>query len=517
MMNTMPDPAAGHANGERLAPLSKAVVLLAIAKTIFHFATYQGYGIFRDELYFLACARHLDWGFVDQLPFASFMLAVVTGVLGESLFAIRFLPSLLGGVPVLLGAVAAREFGGRSFAQLLAGIAMAVGPFWLGVHHDFNILMFEPIFWTAGALVVVRLIKTENPRLWIWFGGVAGLAMLNKTSVAVFAFGLIAGLLLTRQRKLLLSSWLVAGGALAALITLPALLWQWQRDWPLVEFVRNATQFKNIALSPVDFFLEQVLMLGPPAAAIWMAGIAFLLIGLRGRYRVLGIAWFVMFAVFVVMRGKAYYMVAAYPVFLGAGGVLWESLLEAPRWRWVRVTFAAVVASAIVLAPYAVPVLSQEAYIEFSQRVGLERSSGENHEVGVLPQHYADMHGWSEMVAEVARVYETLFPEQKAMARIFGRNYGEAGAIDYFGPQYGLPAALSGHNTYWIWGPGDWTGEVLIVIGGERPDQYFAQVEAAGRIYHDYAMPYENNLTIWVCLQPKATVAEIWLSVKNYN
>ena len=106
---------------------------------------------------------------------------------------------------------------------------------------------------------------------------------------------------------------------------------------------------------------------------------------------------------------------------------------------------------------------------------------------------------------------------QKAKARIFGQNYGEAGAIDYFGPQHGLPAALSGHNTYWIWGPGDWTGEVLIVIGGDRPDQYFAQVEAAGRIYHDYAMPYENNLTVWVCLQPKATVAEIWLSVKSYN
>ncbi len=502
---------------ERLPAFSRVVLVLAAAKTILHFLTYEGYGIFRDEMYFVACARHLSWGFVEHPPLAPAMMALATGVLGDSLFAVRFWPTLLGGVPVVLAALAAREFGGRTYAQILAGLGAGVAPVWMAVHHDFTIVMWEPIFWTAAALVVARMIRTRDPKLWLWFGAICGVGLLNKTSVAVLGFGVVAGLLATKERKLLFTPWLLKGGALAAVIGSPFVIWQAMHGWPQVEFVRNATQFKNIALSPMGFFGEQILMLGPAAAMVWLAGLIFLILHRECRYRALGLAWFIMFAVFIVMHGKAYYLAPFGHVLMGAGAVFWAEKLAARKWLWARAAVAVVVVTSLYVLPLAMPVLSPEKFIEFSESLGMTRSAGERHDVGPLPQHYADMFGWEEMAAEVARVYETLPPEDRARARVFGGNYGEAGAIDYFGPKLGLPAALSGHNSYWAWGYGDFDGEVLILISGESPDWAFAEVEAAGKIHHEYAMPYENDLTVWVCRKPQYSMAELWARVKGFD
>ncbi len=501
----------------RFAPLSQAVLAVAAVKTLFHLFTFQGYGIFRDEMYFVACARHLSWGFVDHPPFAPAMMAISTGLLGDSLFAVRFWPAVLGGLPVVLAALMARELGGRTYAQLLAGIAAAVAPIWLALHHDFTIVMWEPVFWTAGALVVARLIRTGNPKLWLWFGAACGVGLLNKTSVAVFGFGLVAALLLTKQRRLLWTPWLFAGGALAGIIAAPFLIWQALHGWPQAEFVSNAAQFKNIALSPAGFFFEQIIQFGPPALLIWLAGLGFLILGRQGQYRPLGLAWLIMFGLFVVMHGKSYYLAPYGHVLMGAGAVAWESWFYAPKWKWARAALALFVCLSLSFLPLAVPVLPAADYIAYAARLGMDRSSGERHETAALPQHYADMHGWKEMVEEVARVYDSLPPEDQAKARIFARNYGEAGAIDYFGAEYGLPPAISGHNSYWVWGYGDFGGEVLIVIGGDRPGRFYEEVEAAGRIHHEYAMPYESGLTVWICREPKLTIAEVWPQIKNFN
>ena len=499
---------------------------LSAAKLLLHLLTNGQYGYFRDELYYLACGEHLDWGYVDQAPLIAVVARASRLLFGESLFAIRLLPAVAGAALVFVTGLLVRELGGGRFAVALACVCVVAAPAFLALHTLLTMNAFEPLCWTAGAYLVARALKTGDARYWVWFGLVMGLGLQNKHSTLVFGFAVVAGLLLTPARKFFLSKWLWVGGAVALVIFLPNILWQITHGWPTVEVLRNADRNQNLPVSPLDFFKGQLELTHPLAFPVWAAGLCFYLFARTGRpYRALGWAYVVMFALMLVMRAKVYYLLPVYPVLFAPGAVWFESLFarlagRRPRWLWLRpASVAVLVAGGALTAPLALPVLPVETLIRYQRALGLEAPRTEKLRLADLPQHYADMHGWEEMTAAVAQVYNSLPPEERARCAVFARNYGEAGAIDLFGARYGLPKAIGKHQNYFLWGPREYTGECVITVG-EREEgvrKSFDRVELAATFTHPYVQPHENNLPVFVCRGPRRPLREIWPDVKCYS
>jgi hypothetical protein len=348
---------------------------------------------------------------------------------------------------------------------------------------------------------------------------VAGLGLENKHAMLFFGFGLVAGLLLTPLRKSFAQRNLWLGGVIAALIFLPNILWEISLRWPTLEFLENAVKYKNAILTPWQFFAAQ-LQLTTAAVPVWVAGLWFFFFHPRGKtYRALGWAYIIIFATLYALHGKGYYLLPAYPMLLGAGGVCLEDALARRPWQWLRPALIAVMlALGAVSAPMAIPLLPVETFVRYAAWLGIENPKEERHEMGRLPQFYADMFGWRNMAEQVAAVFHGLPQEDQAHAAIFAWNYGDAGAIDYYGPGLKIPNAISGHNNYYLWGPGPSDPQVAIVIGGssEYARRMFRDVRAAGLITEPNAMPFENNLTIWVCRQPTMPLREFWPMLKHY-
>jgi dolichyl-phosphate-mannose-protein mannosyltransferase len=488
------------------------VSLLALLSTALHLLVIGRYGWFRDELYYIACGEHLDFGYVDHPPLIALIARVTRELLGESILAAR-LPSVLAGAGVIyLSGRLARELGGGRFAQATAAVCALVVPVYLFMFHILSMNSFDVLFWTLGAWTVVRIVNGADPRLWLLFGAICGLGLENKHSMLFFGFGVFVGLLLTPERWHFRSPWIWIGGGIAALLFLPNVLWEAGHGWPTAEFVRNATANKNVALSPLAFLGEQVMQMHPLTFPVWLAGLVWLF---RSRYRVLGWAYVAAFLVLISQNSKAYYLAPAYPPLFAAGATALESWTRS-RVRWLAP--ALLLAGGAVTAPLTLPILPEESFIRYARALGIGMRAGERHEMGALPQHFADMHGWEEMVAEVARVYRSLPPEERARAGIYGQNYGEAGAVDLLGRKYGLPKASSGHNNYFLWGP-QGPGDPLIIIGGDPEDhrQAFRDVRQAGEIHCGYCMPYENDQPVWIARGLKAPIERIWPMTKSYG
>ncbi|MDQ3907536.1 MAG: glycosyltransferase family 39 protein [Acidobacteriota bacterium] len=512
----------------RLSPSGDLALALylSLADLILHFLTNRAYGYFRDELYYLACGDHLAWGYVDQAPLIALVARVTRALFGDSLFALRFFPALAGAALVFVTCLVARELGGRRFAITLAALAVIVAPGFLLLHTILTMNAFEPLFWALGAYVVVRILKSNDARLWLWFGAAEGVGLMNKHSTLVFGFAVVVALLLTPARKYFLSKWLWLGGLVALLVFLPNILWQIKHGFPTVEVLRNADKNQNLPISPLDFFKGQLLLAHPLGLFVWAAGLYFYLFTKQGRpYRALGWAYVVMFVLMVILRAKIYYLLPVYPILFAAGGVqleqLFARLAERRRaWRLLKpATVAALLGGGALLAPLALPVLPVETFIRYQRALGIGVPRTEKLRVAELPQHYADMFGWEELTETVARVYHSLPAEEQQRCAVFARNYGEAGAIDFFGPRYGLPKAISGHQNYFLWGPRDYTGECGITIGEKLSDvqKSFNQIETAATFAHPYAMPFESDAPIFVCRRPKAPLKEIWPRVKCYS
>jgi Dolichyl-phosphate-mannose-protein mannosyltransferase len=496
------------------------VLAIAAANLLFHLLIANRYGIFRDELYYLACAEHLDAGYVDQPPLIAFIAWIARHLFGESLIGLRFLPALAGAATVWLTGKLARELDGGAFAQALAALAAFAAPVFLLMHHWLTMNAFEPLVWLACAWCIVRAINRNEPRYWLWFGVLIGVGLENKYSTAFFAFAVVAALLLTTQRRFLANRWIWIGGLCSLLIFLPNLIWLWRHNFPFLELMHNIRSgHRDIVRGPVDFVIDQAKMMNPILFPLWAGGLGWLFLSRQGgRFRILGWIYVALLIVFIVLKGKNYYLAAAYPMLFAAGAVAFENLSRS-RIRWSRpVYLAAVVLVSCVLAPLAVPVLSAENYIRYQKAIGVEPPKAENQRTGPLPQHFADEFGWEEMAREVARVYNALPPEQRAKTAIFANGYGQGGAIDFFGKKYGLPKAIGNHQNYWLWGPRGYTGESVIVLGsdGTGDREHFATVEVVGRTSHPCARR-DEHFDIFLCRDLNMTLQALWPKAKKWN
>ncbi|HEX5833596.1 MAG TPA: glycosyltransferase family 39 protein [Pyrinomonadaceae bacterium] len=511
--------------------VSRWVYVIALSYFALHLITSTRYGYFRDALYYLACSEHLAFGYVDQPPLIAWLGWVARHTLGTSLPALIFWPALAGAGRIVLTAAFARELGAGRFGAILAAALAATPGVWWVIDHQFAMNCLEPLFWGGLAYLVLRLIKTQNPKLWLAFGVIAGVGLLAKYSIVVFATALLVGLLLTRERRILFTPWILAGGAIAILIFLPNLIWNIQHDWPFLELMRNVRATgKDVVLPPGKYLLQQVLMMNPASFPFWFGGLLFLLFAREVRFaRALGWTFVITIAFFMITRGKDYYAAPVYVIVLAAGAVAAERLLT----RLTRTVFARrklqvalkaacflwLVLGVAPLLPLVLPVLPIETFLRYQSHLPFEVAKTETSFVGEsLPQYYADEFPWPGMVEKVARVYHSLTPEEQKRTAIFGNNYGQAAAIDFFGPRYGLPKAISGHQNYFLWGPRDYTGDIVIVLGDDEDSarEHFESVTVAATLNNPYAYRYENR-PILLCRGLKWNLQTEWSRVKNWR
>jgi hypothetical protein len=504
-------------------PAWRWILGVASVKLLLHLALSQRYGYFRDELYFLDCGRHLDWGYVDHAPMIG-LLARLALLMGGSLPALRVFSAVAGALLVVLAGLIAWRLGGGRFAQGLAALAVLVAPVYLGMDGVLSMNAFEPLFWMGAAYAVIRLVQTDRPWLWLVVGLLLGLGLMNKHSTAFFGLALLAGVLLTPLRRQLRTPWPWLGGLVALVVFAPNLVWQARHDFATLEDIRNVARMgKNVVLGPLEFVAQQVVIMHPVLFPLWAAGLFHLFRAQKGRYRILSWTFAVFFVLMFALKAKNYYLAPIYPLLLAAGAVALERGLEAwpvTRGRaWPRAVVTAVVTvTGMVTAPLTLPLLLPPQYMAYAQALHFSAPKTEVHHEGPLPQLFGDQFGWPELVAEVARIYDALPPQERAKAAIYASNYGEAGAIDLFGPRYGLPAAISAHQTYFFWGPGRASGEVVIVLQSPREalEPLCASVEEAGRHSHPWGMAEENR-PIYICRGLRMPLAELWPHLKHWN
>jgi Dolichyl-phosphate-mannose-protein mannosyltransferase len=492
------------------------VLYLAAAKLLFHLLTATRYGIFRDELYYLACGEHLDWGYVDQPPLIALVTWIARHIFGDWLVGLRFFPALAGAATVWLTGKLARELGGGAFAQVLGALAVTCVPIYLVMHHWLTMNAFEPLIWIACIWCIVRAINGNNPRYWIWFGVLVGVGMQTKYGIAFFLVAIGIGMILTPERRFLLAKEFWIGAALAFLIFLPNLIWLARHDFPFLELMHNIRQsHRDVVRGPIAFILDQAQILNPVLFPLWLGGLIWLLLG---RFRMLGIVYVVLLATFILLRGKNYYLASIYPLLFAAGAVGLEKMTN-NRGKWSRVVYTLLLfGSTIVLAPTISPILSPEDAVAYQRKLGFEPPKAENQQTGPLPQYFADEFGWREMAEATARVYKSLSPEEQQRTAIFANNYGEAGAIDFFGPRLGLPKSICNHQSYWLWGPREYDGSTVIVLGsdGTGDREHFQSVEAAGRAEHPYSRR-DEHFDIFLCRGLTSDLHQLWPRTKNYH
>jgi len=501
---------------------------IALAKLLFHIYCNNRYGYFRDEFDYMSCGDHLQWGYVDQPPLIPFLTHVSRAVLGDSLRAIRFLPALASSLLVVQAAATARQLGGRRYALLLTALCVALATLYLSNGGLLGTNILEPNLWLGCAQFVILAIKRNDPRYWIGFGIVAGLGMEEKYTIAVFGLGVVVGLLLTEQRRAFLKPWIWLGGLAAFLVFLPNLLWNLHYGWPFLQLIRAIrAEGRDVVLGPFQFFFQQLLVVNPLAGPVWLAGLFALLFWRPLRpYRVLGWSYIVSYVIIFLQHGKNYYLAPIYPMLFAAGAVAIDSALDnrkesSFKRAWLKPVIAIVLlVNGIYLIPVVVPVFSPGHFLAYTKTLPFKLPVNEHsHARAALPQWYSDQFGWEEIADETAVAWNRILPAERADCGIFAQDYGQAGAIDFFGRRQGLPGAMSGDRTYWLWGPHGYSGNCMIVLDDRKEvlERYWNQVEFIGRSApNDWAL--EQQIPVFICKGKKFdSWANVWPRLKRWR
>jgi 4-amino-4-deoxy-L-arabinose transferase-like glycosyltransferase len=500
----------------------RVAAIAALVTLTIHLAANPHYGFFRDELYFIICGFHPAWGYVDQPPVVP-LLAAGSQLFGHSLFALRALPAIFAAAGAYVVCLLAFEFGGGLFAAILAALVYLGAPVLLAFGQKVGPDMVGLWLWPLAALYVLRVVKGADPRWWLGAGAAVGIALESKYSVLFFALALLAGLLLTPARRVLASPWFFAACLLAVLLALPNFIWQAAHGFPMWELLRNGAAGKNVVAGPALFLAQQLLITNIFTSPVWIAGLIVLLRDATTRF--LGFAYLILIALMIALHAKHYYPADVYPVLIASGAAAiqaWTVRLAIARAAIV----AAVAAAGLFFAPLVLPVLSENAMLGYSRFVAvalhIPRSAlaTEHGRTAALPEDFADMHGWPQLAATVAQIYYALPAPQRDRAAIVTGNYGEAAAIDFFGSEYGLPPALSGHNNYWLWGTHGYSGAVVIDVHGDCGRTAFPGLFRSARLVARFDPPwvisYEQNIPISLCEGITMPLSRLWPKLRVY-
>jgi hypothetical protein len=476
-------------------------------------------GWHRDELDMLANARSLDWAYISYPPLAPFIARLALTLFGPSLVGVRLFSTLAAALALLLASRMAYELGGGRWAQLTAAAATLIAPYPLLGGVLFHYSSFDILWWVLIAFLVVRLLKTENPRLWLAIGAVIGLGMLTKYTIAFLIAGLVAGVILTRARRFLASPWLWGGVLVALLIVTPTLIWHIQHDLIAVDYTR-AIHARDVRIGRAEGFLVEQLIFATNVVTIplWLAGLYFFIFSRAGRsYRMLGWMYLLPLALLLYTQGRSYYLAPAYPMLFAGGAALaegWLASIPAPSGEahpWARrvrgITWGALVLGGVLFAPLAMPLAPVNSAVwDIASEIN-----------GELREQI----GWPELVESVAKVYTDLSPEEQARTGILAGNYGEFGALDLYGPDYGLPQVISGANSYWERGYGDPPPQMVIVVGFDYAEAagYFKSCRVMGKVTNRFGVPNEESQdhpAILLCTEPRRPWPELWPRLRSF-
>lgn len=518
------DRARDDAPAVRLAPIAWGALAclgtLRMALQLYG-TTVPGYGLMTDELYYLDSVDRLAWGFVDHPPLCVALLKAIHAVVGSSFVGLRFAVGLLGVAAMALAALVAREFGGGRSAQCLAagfGVSM---PVLVGMSSFYSMNVIDVVLTGAALWLVARIVNGRDPRHWWALGVVLGLGLLNKYSTLWFGFGLGVALVATPERRWLATPYPWHAGAIALLLFAPHLLWQFQHDFPTLEFLRNATEHKVVEQSIGDFLSGQLLAMNPMLAPLWIAGFAWLVAAkASARYRLF--AWlFVAVAGVLAATGSAriYYLAPCFVIPIAATAVALEQWGRKRRYLPPLAAVAAIGATLLVL-PFSVPLLPGERVREMFAAGGNEMPKDTESGSETMPMHLALQHHAQPTLAAFERALAKLPPAEREGAEILTDTFGSAAAVNVLASDT-LPPAIGVHNHYWLWGPGDATGEVMLVLWGrERADllgRAWAEVEELETIdCEDCADFLTQERAIYRCARPHAPLRELWPSLKFF-
>jgi 4-amino-4-deoxy-L-arabinose transferase-like glycosyltransferase len=484
-----------------------AVVAIAAAAVLVHVAFSLGYGHHRDELYFLAAGRRLALGYVDQPPLTPLLARLSAEWFGGSLAGLRLFPALGHGALVVLAALLAAEFGGGRVARWLAAVCVAVSSLFLVAANSLSTTAVDQVVWVVAAYLVVRLLRSGDGRWWLGIGAAVGVGLQNKHTVLLLAAGLAVALVPARLTGWLRTPWPWAGAAVALALWAPNLWWQAANGWPTLTMLASLQEANGGLAASLAFAPLQIGMTNPFLAPVWIAGLWRLLRAPEAApFRLLGWLYVAVFAVLLVLGGKAYYLGPLYGVLLPAGAAAIEGWLADRPWLSLRAVTASIVGFGVVAGTFFVmPGLAYAAL----RTPPLDEAGIE---VGAQG-------GWAAVVRAVLAAYRALPAEDRARAAVLTENYGEAGAIEHLGAGL-LPTPHSGHNTYWLWGPPAEDRDVVVAIGFERRrlQALFGDVQMAGRVPALASVaPEERGAPIWVCREPRGTWAQLWPRLREYR
>jgi hypothetical protein len=498
--------------------------LLAIFVFLKAFFTFfpVDYGLFRDEFYYLAMSSHVGLGYVDVPPLSAFLLFPVRLLLGDSTVALHLLPALSGSLFVVVAGAIVKRLGGGRFAFVLTLCAVTFAPQFIAFDTIYTYDTFDKLFWILVGYFFVTLLETKEKQYWLFLGIAAGLGLLTKITMLYPVFVLLTGLLLTQHRKLVFDWRFPAAGGLALLLFTPYLIWEVQHNWITLEYLANYARYKTYRAGPLEYLSNWILVLNPLSFPVWLAGIWYFLFDKEGkRFRPLGLGFLFLIGFTFIQYLKFYLITPYFALLLAGGSVMFEKWLTKKRLVWLKgLTPGLVMFAGFAILPLARPVLPIERFIEYARVLGMGKVKTENHRESVLPQFFADRFGWQEMTEKIATVFFKLSEEERKKAVILTGNYGEAGAISFYGKGLGLPAAISGHNQYHVWGPQGATGEIMIIIGmGEKSslEGFFETVEWADQTAAPLAMPYEDKAAIFLCRGLKIPMEQAWSRLKHLN
>lgn len=521
-MDTPDNGSSTSAEDFSLAPFAFLTVGIVAAATLaLHLVTnaWGPYEFHRDEFLYFAMGRHLRLFAMDFPPFIAMLSETVRAILGDSISAIRLMPALAGTALVVLAALTARLLGGRRFAQGLAAFSVVASLLFLRSANLFQPVVFDQLWWTLALMALLMLGKTERPKWWIAFGFVVGLGLLTKFSILILGFATFLAVLTTRERRWLKTPWPWIAGAIALLVGSPSITGQIALGWPVVGQMADLSSRQLERITYPDFVKEQFLLHGGLIVAV--VGAWTLTFGKRWEHqRLLGATTIVAFLTLMLLQGKSYYIGPIYPVLFGAGAVVLEGigggLGRFTRWSMIAVMTVYL----LLLLPLGLPMLKPPTMERYLKDMGLQMAATTNVGTqGRIPQDYADMLNWEEQTEAAAKVYRGLSAEDQEKAVVLGSNYGEAGALEFYGPRYGLPRPVSFVGSYWFFGPGELPGEIVIAVGFDSTGlgDYFDSVELAWTVRHPFAVEEEREVPIHIARNPRMTLQEFWPTVEGTN
>ena len=492
---------------------TKVLWLLGLALFLLHQSTNHQYGFHQDELVVLDNANNLDWGFVEYPPLTPFLARIELTLFGLSLVGARTFSALAQSIVLVLTGLMARELGGRRLTQIVAALGAAIAPIALIQGSLIQYVTFDFLWSVLIAYLVIRLVKSDDPRWWVPIGAVIGLGMMTKYTTAIFVAGLVGGVVLTDARRYLQSPWLWGGAAISLLIFLPNLVWQLGHNFISLEFL-SSIHARDVEIGRADGYLpEQFLFCSNPfVVPFWVTGLVYYFRNETGkRYRLIGWMYVIPFLLYLITQGRSYYLAPAYPMLTAAGAVVWQGWIDrlsVQKARVVRgVTWAGIVVGAAISGALALPIAPINS--------PLWDITSEVHDT------FTEQIGWPEMIKTVADIYADLPEEEKLQTGIFAGENDEAAALNLYGPKYGLPKAMSGSDTFWLRGYMDPPPKTLIVVGysKEDVDSVFERCEVAGTITNPYGV--ENDLRdppdIFVCRGLRIPLPELWNRVKRFS